>query len=36
MKILGNEIKPGMIIEHKNDLWEELNLVKAVPLIKLK
>ena len=21
MKILGNEIKPGMIIEHKNDLW---------------
>ena len=21
MKILGNEIKPGMIIEHRNDLW---------------
>jgi len=21
MKILGNEIKPGMIIEHNNDLW---------------
>ena len=26
MKILGNEIKPGMIIEHKNDLW---SVVKA-------
>ena len=24
MKILGNEIKPGMIIEHKNDLWSVL------------
>ena len=24
MKILGNEIKPGMLIEHKNDLWEVL------------
>jgi len=22
MKILGNEIKPGNLIEHKNDLWE--------------
>jgi len=22
MKISGNEIKPGMLIEHKNDLWE--------------
>ena len=22
MKILGNEIKPGMLIEHKDDLWE--------------
>ena len=21
MKILGNEIKPGMVIEHKDDLW---------------
>jgi len=26
MKILGNEIKPGMIIEHRNDLW---SVVKA-------
>ena len=26
MKIQGNEIKPGMIIEHKNDLW---SVVKA-------
>ena len=26
MKILGNEIKPGMLIEHKNDLWEVLKL----------
>ena len=26
MKILGNEIKPGMIIEHKDDLW---SVVKA-------
>ena len=26
MKILGNEIKPGMIIQHKNDLW---SVVKA-------
>ena len=24
MKILGNEIKPGMVIEHKNDLWSVL------------
>ena len=22
MKILGNEIKPGMILDHDNDLWE--------------
>ena len=21
MKINGNSVKPGMIIEHKNDLW---------------
>ena len=26
MKILANEIKPGMIIEHKNDFW---NVLKA-------
>ena len=24
MKILGNEIKTGMVIEHKNDLWSVL------------
>ena len=24
MKISGNEIKPGMLIEHKEDLWEVL------------
>ena len=29
MKILGNEIKPGMIIEHKNDLW---SVLKAQPV----
>ena len=22
MKILGNEIKPGMILDHDNNLWE--------------
>ena len=26
MKILGNEIKPGMVIEHKDDLW---SVIKA-------
>ena len=26
MKITANEIKPGMIIEHKNDYW---NVLKA-------
>ena len=29
MKILGNEIKPGMIIEHKNDLWSFLKTKKV-------
>ena len=24
MKISGNEIKPGMLLEHKSDLWEVL------------
>ena len=24
MKITANEIKPGMIIEHKNDYWNVL------------
>ena len=34
MKILGNEIKPGMIIEHNNDLWTVLKAVDSeVPLL---
>ena len=31
MKILGNEIKPGMLIEHKNDLWEVLKTQHVKP-----
>ena len=31
MKILGNEIKPGMIIEHKNDLWSVLKANHVKP-----
>ena len=31
MKILGNEIKPGMIIEHKDDLWEILKAQHVKP-----
>ena len=31
MKILGNEIKPGMIIEHKNDLWSVLKTEHVKP-----
>ena len=31
MKILGNEIKPGMIIEHKNDLWTVLKAQYVKP-----
>ena len=31
MKILGNEIKPGMIIEHRNDLWEVLKAQHVKP-----
>ena len=31
MKILGNEIKPGMIIEHKNDLWSVLKTKNVKP-----
>jgi len=31
MKILGNEIKPGMIIEHKNDLWSVLRAQHVKP-----
>ena len=31
MKILGNEIKPGMVIEHKNDLWSVLKAQHVKP-----
>ena len=31
MKILGNEIKPGMIIEHKNNLWSVLKAHHVKP-----
>ena len=31
MKILGNEIKQGMIIEHKNDLWSVLKAQHVKP-----
>ena len=31
MKILGNEIKPGIIIEHKNDLWTVLKAQHVKP-----
>ena len=31
MKLLGNEIKPGMIIEHKNDLWSVLKTQHVKP-----
>ena len=31
MKILGNEIKPGMIIEHNNDLWTVLKAQHVKP-----
>ena len=31
MKILGNEIKPGMIIEHKDTLWEVLKTQHVKP-----
>mgnify|MGYP000486398534 FL=1 len=31
MKILGNEIKPGMIIEHRNDLWSVLKTNHVKP-----
>ena len=31
MKILGNEIKPGMIIEHENDLWSVLKAQHVKP-----
>ena len=31
MEILGNEIKPGMLIEHKDDLWEVLKTQHVKP-----
>ena len=31
MKILGSEIKPGMIIEHNNDLWSVLKAQHVKP-----
>ena len=31
MKISGNEVKPGMLIEHKNDLWEVLKTQHVKP-----
>ena len=31
MKISGNEIKPGMLIEHKKDLWEVLKTQPVKP-----
>ena len=31
MKILGNEIKPGMVIEHKNDYWNVLKTQHVKP-----
>ena len=31
MKILGNEIKAGMIIQHKNDLWSVLKTQHVKP-----
>ena len=31
MKITANEIKPGMIIEHKNDYWNVLKTQHVKP-----
>ena len=31
MKILGNEIKPGMVLEHKDDLWSVLKAQHVKP-----
>jgi len=31
MKISGNEIKPGMLLEHKDDLWEVLKAQHVKP-----
>ena len=31
MKISGNEIKPGMLLEYKDDLWEVLKTQHVKP-----
>ena len=31
MKIIGNEIKPGMIIDHGNDLWKVIKTQHVKP-----
>ena len=31
MKILGNEIKPGMILDHNKDLWEVIRTQHVKP-----
>ncbi len=31
MKILGNEIKPGMILNHDNDQWEVVKIQHVKP-----
>ena len=31
MKILGNEIKPGMVLEHRHDLWSVLKTQHVKP-----
>ena len=31
MKILGNEIKTGMIVNHKNDLWQVVKTQHVKP-----
>ena len=31
MKISGNEVKPGMLLEHKDDLWEVLKTQHVKP-----
>ena len=31
MKILGNEIKPGMILDYKDDLWSVLKAQHVKP-----
>ena len=31
MKIIGNEIKPGMILDHDNNLWEVIKTQHVKP-----